>query len=124
MQGKENTMLQIVAGYRPCESTGVSSTYQQQQRFFRGYNDNRDPRKAFYDDLFQEVSQWKQDGEKIIICLDANEDIQTCETEAFFRAVGMKEYILTSHTGRTPPATQNRNTKREPIDGLWVTQGL
>ena len=36
----------------------------------------------------------------------------------------MREAILTTHNGRTPPATHNRNTSREPIDGIWVTQGL
>ena len=36
----------------------------------------------------------------------------------------MKEAILTSHTCRDPLDTYNRNMNREPIDGLWVTQGL
>ena len=75
MQGKGDHRLRIVTGYRSCEAPGVSTTYQQQRRFFRGKNDNRDPRKAFYDDLFHEVTVWKQAGDKIIIGLDANEDI-------------------------------------------------
>ena len=56
--------------------------------------------------------------------MDANEDVRKGETYNFFRAAGMKEAILSSHTGRDPPATYNRNMNREPIDGLWVTQGL
>ena len=118
---KNNIMLRVVTGYRPCEAPGISTTYQQQLRYFRGNNDNRDPRTAFYEDLFQDVSVWKQEGDRIIIGLDANEDVRKGETSNFFQAVGMKEAILNSHTGRDPPATYNRNMNREPIDGMWVT---
>ena len=99
----------------------VSSMYQQQLRYFRGNNDNRDSRTAFYEDLFQEVSLWKQAGEKIITGLDANEDVRKGETYKFFRVAGMKEAILISHIGRDPPAMYNRNMNREPIDNCWVT---
>ena len=67
IQGKGNHLLRIVTGYRPCEAPGVSTTYQQQQRFFRSHSDNRDPRTAFYEDLFHQVNLWKQNGDNLIM---------------------------------------------------------
>jgi hypothetical protein len=45
-------------------------------------------------------------------------------TAEFFAALGMREVILERHSERSPPATNDKNNKREPIDGIWVTQDL
>ncbi len=36
----------------------------------------------------------------------------------------MKNVILDRHKYLSPPATHTRNTKREPIDGIWVSKSL
>jgi hypothetical protein len=87
------------------------------------HKSNFEPREALYKDLHRACSEWLVAGDQLIIGIDANEDVRTGQTEAFFRTLGMKEAILTWHT-RSPPATQNRNTHRQPIDGLFVTPEL
>ena len=46
------------------------------------------------------------------------------QTEEFFKALGMREVILEKHRDVSPPATHNKNGKREPIDGIWATEEL
>jgi hypothetical protein len=124
LQGRQGTRIRIISVYRPCDSDGPESVNQQQQRFLTKKKRLEDPREAIYADLFDEVSAWIEEGDQIIIGIDANEDVRTGRTAEFFRALGMKEAILSRHQERSPPATYNRNNSREPIDGLWVTPGL
>jgi len=42
-------------------------------------NDNRFPRKAFLEDLNIEIGKWREKGDTIIIAVDVNDDIQSCE---------------------------------------------
>ena len=36
----------------------------------------------------------------------------------------MKEIILHTHGSKSPPATCNKNTNRQPIDGIFVTPNI
>jgi hypothetical protein len=36
----------------------------------------------------------------------------------------MKNAILDMHKHISPPATHARNKQREPIDGIWISQGI
>jgi hypothetical protein len=53
--------------------------------------------------------------------MDANEVIRNGLVNATFSSLGLREAILDRHKDKSPPATQNRNTNRQPIDGLWVS---
>ena len=82
-----------------------------------------DPRQAFYDNLFDKITKWKELGDHIIVGIDANEDVRKGKTHEMFCMLGMTEIILQHH--RNPPATCNKNNNREPIDGLFLaTPGI
>lgn len=125
-QGRNNHITRVVTLYRPCRGPGKElSVWEQHNRYFRGTLErDRDPRKAIYEDLYAEAKTWKEQGDHLIIAGDVNEDIRTGQTEEFFRALGMREVILEKHATRSPPATHNKNTKREPIDGIWASEEL
>jgi hypothetical protein len=74
--------------------------------------------------LYDEVTQWKEQGDHIIIAGDVNKDVQTGQTKEFFKALGMREVILEKNSDTSPPATHNKHNKREPIDGIWATEEL
>jgi hypothetical protein len=124
LQGRQGTMVRIVTVYRPCDSPGPETVNQQHQRYLTTHKRLEEPREALYQDLFEEIVAWKLQGNHIIVGIDANEDIRTGATADFFRAAGLKEAILERNKESSPPATQNRNNSREPIDGIWVTPGL
>ncbi len=70
------------------------------------------------EDLYEEINAWKALGNKIIVMMDANEDVRRGDVNNLFQVLGMTEVILRRHADKSPPATHNRNNNREPIDGI------
>jgi hypothetical protein len=69
-----------------------------------------------FEDLLRQMKQWRKDGERLILCLDANENIYHGEpgrqlTE--LDGLGMKE-VVGEFTARQLGATYFRGS--EPID--------
>ncbi len=120
MLGREGHYVRFVSAYRPCSSGGASSVFQQHNRVL----DNRNPRTAILEDLVSAMTEWKTLGDHLILGMDANEDIRHGEVHTLLAEVGLREVILDHHSDLSPPATQNRNQRREPIDGIWATSGI
>ncbi len=77
LQG-DRVRTKVVCGYNPCSSGKLNSgtTYQQQRRYFITWEkDLTCPRKCFHDDLMRQLNKWRQEGDCLIVCMDANEDI-------------------------------------------------
>ena len=124
LEGKSNHHLRVISAYRPVDSTGPGTVYEQHLRYFTTKFRKTDPRTAFYEDLYEEIIKWKEMGDHLIIGIDANEDVRTGLTSETFRAADMKEIILNTHTAKSPPATCDKNTNREPIDGIFTTANI
>jgi hypothetical protein len=75
-------------------------------------------------DLRQEDARWKELGNHIIVGLDANKDVRHGDTTVMFQDMEMGELILQSHSTKSPPATCNKNQRREPIDRIFATPGI
>jgi hypothetical protein len=56
-QGRNNHITRVVSVYRPCRAAGKElSVWQQHVRYFRGVQEqDRNPRKAVYEDLYEEA---------------------------------------------------------------------
>jgi hypothetical protein len=121
MQGKEGHYVRFITAYRPCLSGGTSSVFQQQSR---ALTTNCNPRTVLLEDLTAAMIKWKALGDHIILGMDANEDVCQGEIRKFLAPLGLREIILELHHDLSPPATQNRNTSREPIDGMWASRGI
>ena len=87
-------------------------------------NDHCHPRTAILQDVLQLVDTWKALGDHVIIGMDANEDVRQGEVYDLFHEAGLTEVILDLHHDLGPLATYNRNTKRQPTDGIWATSGI
>ena len=75
LQG-EGVRTRMICGYNPCVSSGHSTSYQQQRRFFlRTQQDLTCPRKKILEDLITQMKKWREEGDRLIICMDVNEDI-------------------------------------------------
>ena len=120
MLGKEGHYVRFISAYRPCDLGGSGSVSQQHSRSFK---DKRLPRTAILEDLAASMTAWKALGNHLILGMDANEDIRQGKVHRLLDPVGLREVILDLHKDLSPPATQNCNQKREPIDGLWATSG-
>jgi hypothetical protein len=70
------------------------------------------------------MEEWKTSGNLLILGMDANEDIRDGNVAKLMESMAMTEAILNQHSTKSPPATYNRNYQQQPVDGLWVTEGL
>ena len=76
-RGKDNLTLRVVSAYRP-NGPGMGGThtvYAQHLRHLLSTKDDRDPRVAFCEDLKAQLSSWIEEGNQIIVGLDANDDL-------------------------------------------------
>ena len=76
--GSEGIKTRVVCGYNPCYNKKKESntSYQQQQQFFiTKQKDGTCPSKRFREDLIAQLKQWREDGDRLIVCLDTNENI-------------------------------------------------
>ena len=117
----------VVCGYNPCYNArpDSSTTYQQHRRFLITHRkDLTCPRVKFREDLVGQLQKWREDSDKLIVCLDSNEHI-------YRKAIGkaltdvdglaMKE-VVGDFTGKQIGSTFFRGKK--PIDGVWATSDI
>jgi hypothetical protein len=70
-KGKANHTLRIISPYRPNPPTGPFSVYAQQNSYFNSIDSPRCPRAAFIEDLKNELMEFIEEGDNIILMLDA-----------------------------------------------------
>jgi len=75
-------------------SQGALSVNRQQTRRLRTIDDTRTPRDALIEDLRKAVKQWIEDGEHLIIGMDANEDVRTGKLTKMLREQGLHNAII------------------------------
>lgn len=125
-RGKDDTTVRIISAYRPCTNPNPSSVWSQHNRHLNKTDGpHRDPIDAFFQDLSQAIQRWTDDdNDQIVLCLDANEDVRKGRILHLSQSCGLTEAILHHNRGTNPPATQNRNQTRTPIDGIFISPGL
>ena len=80
--GKEGHHVRYVSAYRPCESGGAGSVFQQHVRGLGKENDFRHPRTAMLEyRALAIITEWKLEGDHIILGMDANEDVREGEVD-------------------------------------------
>ena len=123
IKGKGTHVTRVICAYQLCctsENGGETTTAAQHRQYFRERGDERNPRELFRHNLIKQLKEWRRAGDKIILMLDANEDMDVGPLSRMLRhrSLGMKEIVKT-RTGQRSPATYFRGSK--PIDGAWCT---
>jgi hypothetical protein len=114
----------VVCGYNPCYNNNPdsSTSYQQQLQFFvTRKKDLTCPRTKFWEDLITQLRQWRDDGDRLIVCLDSNKDIykkSLGKALTDIDGLAMKE-VVGEFTQKPVGMTFFRGSK--PIDGVWAT---
>lgn len=126
-RSSEGIRTRIVCGYNPCvtQRKATRSTYQQHRRYLiLKESDRTCPRRRFHDDLVKQLQQWRDEGDRLIVCMDANENIYKKSMGKSLTSpdgLNMQEVVGT-FTGQQVGATHFRGT--QPIDGIWATQDV
>jgi hypothetical protein len=95
--------------------------YAQQQRFFDEQLDDICPREAFVRDLCNEIDTWLEQGDQLIVALDANEELRRGPVSTAFKQRNLREVLLSRHGHNAPPTTDNGSAV---IDGIWATPAI
>ena len=123
----DGVRTRIVCGYNPCGSGKLNSgtTYQQHRRFWvTQRKDLTCPRKHFHDDLVAQLTKWREEGDQLVVCLDANEDIYKKSLgKSLTKSDGLRmSEVVGDFTGKKIGPTFFRGSK--PIDGIWATPDI
>jgi hypothetical protein len=78
--GRGNITLRIISAYRPCNSNGPLTMYSQHQNYFDEENIEGCPRALFTSHLLTEIDKWTQEGDQIILLIDANDIREFAQT--------------------------------------------
>ena len=87
----------------------------------RKEKDKTCPRTRFRQDLIQQHVQWRKEGDRLVVCLDANGDIYKKKLSKDLVQTSKLEMIevVGSFTGQKVGPNFFRG--KDPIDGVWVT---
>lgn len=127
LKGDEGFTTRIVCAYNPCynKKQGTGTSYQQQKRFLiTKRKDDTCPRKKLQEELVAQLKKWREEGDRLVVCMDANEDIYKKSWGKILTDVdglNMSE-VVGDFTGKKIGATHFRGTK--PIDAMWATTDL
>ena len=126
-RGANGLTTRVVCGYNPCMNKNeVSKTsYQQHRRYYLlEEKDDTCPRTRFRVDLLQQLEEWREQGDRLIVCLDANEDVYKKSIGKALTdrdGLNMSE-VVGEFTGKQLGATYFRGSK--PIDAVWATRDI
>ena len=126
LEGKEGHKTYVLAAYQPCRSsTGDDrmTVWAQQRRYFRN-RESLHPIRAFRRDLLRLIRQWRENGDRVVLLLDANEDMDQGPLQRKLERLGFRDAIKARRDGRRGPATHFRNTKGKKIDACWISEDI
>ncbi|EJK63015.1 hypothetical protein THAOC_16352, partial [Thalassiosira oceanica] len=78
LEGEPGHKTRVVTAYSPCgsKSSGLSTNWKAQERYIKNNSiRTRDPEKMFQDDLCAALRTWRSQGERIILLMDANDNV-------------------------------------------------
>jgi hypothetical protein len=114
----------------PCNSDGEETVYRQHCRHLCKNGITECPRLVLLSDLKQQLLTWQQSGERLIVFLDANEDMTSGGFHDMLTGNGlhMREAVLHGHPDprwrTTATFKSGDRIGRHPIDGCFVTPNL
>ena len=125
-QGKNQLITRIITAYRPVKATNDHPTtvFAQQEKYFCEHGGYRNPREAFFEDLTNVIQEWLNDGNQIIIGIDANEDTWHGYPQVWATTLGLVNAHRLLYPNLSPVATCNKNASNIPIDGIWISPGV
>ena len=122
LEGEPNHRTRVVTGYQPVKAKpkGLETVYQQYVRYIQREGLNTTPWELFQSDLLSQLRQWRRQGDRIILYLDANEHVMDGQLNKALQGPGL-EMMEALHTFTQAPLLPTWRNGSSPIDGIWVT---
>ena len=122
-RGHHQHTTRVILAYRCGYIAGENTVFSQQRRFFDFLKDGRHPRNIMVDDLLSEITKWQEEGDRIILMIDANEHVVTGNIATRLQEVGLHEGILRRHQDKEGLAPTHQKGSF-PIDGIFVSENI
>jgi hypothetical protein len=127
IRGEDGHCTMVLVGYCPCPNRKPDNgtSYQQTKHYFaHEHGIDVDPRRKFLEDLVALLEKWKGEGKRMVVMLDANEDVYRGEIGKCLTNENGLDLVETVHqcSGKKLTATHFRGSK--PIDAVWASKDL
>ena len=125
LEGEPGYKTRVITAYAPCgdKTSDIATVYKQQWRYIQEKGLKTNPKSMFREDLLHAPRQWKQEGDRLILMMDANENVQTgfmCK-QMGEEDIDMVEAV---HDQVPGPGPKTWFRGKESIDGIWVSRAL
>jgi hypothetical protein len=122
LRGRSGHRARLITIYVPCKSSrfGQSTVMAQHRRHFAPQGlSHLCPRQILLDDLRLLLCGWRQQGERLLVFIDANEDVRKGPFQSLFTGPGLHMQDLTLLKHGSLPTTHRRGCL--PIDACFAT---
>ena len=125
LEGSPGHRTRVISAYAPCGNAAcdTSTVYQQHMRYIWEKGLKTNPKKMFADDLLAVIRRWRKAGDRVILMMDANENVLDGNMCKQFKEddIRMVEAVHSQEPGHGPK-TFFRG--QQSIDGIWVSTDL
>jgi hypothetical protein len=84
--------------------------YNQHLRYWRNKGEFECPLTLFDQHFEEQIQEWLQAGEQLVIGIDANEDIRNGQMATMMERLGLQDAVLSLFPGQSPPETNLKMT--------------
>ena len=125
LEGEEGVRTRVVTAYAPCGSAASKKEtyYKQQVRYITEKALHTNPKAMFREDLLDQLRKWRADGDRVVLMMDANEDvIDGVMCRQFPKEDLLMREAVHAQTGEKGPHTYFKG--KLAIDGIWVSEEI
>ena len=120
VEGEPGCRTRIVSAYAPTgsEASEDASYWKQSQRFIKKKGLKTNPKELFREDLCKALKNWREAGDRIVLMIDANENVTDHILARMLAKMGLQEAV---HMRTNGPGPKTHVRGSESIDGIYVT---
>jgi hypothetical protein len=128
--GCDGLKMRVLCVYQPNHTSREDSkrVYAQHRQYFHRIHHHECPRKILIDDLRTLILKWKGDDIRVIIFMDANENMKNGHMQHMLTEedIGLRPVTTSQHPDLPLTTTHKRGNQpgRVPVDEVWATDDL
>jgi hypothetical protein len=132
-QGRTGHVARLISIYVPCkmsQSSGTLTVMNQQRRYFEEQDMRDCPRSILLADIWAQLHMWRQEGERLVVFIDANENMTDGPFHEMLTSPELQMHEAVSHRHPDPrwkytaSYCKGSTLGKWPIDGVYATPDL
>ena len=125
LEGSPGHRTRVVTAYAPCggAQSREGTYFHHNLNYIRTKGLRTNPKDMFRDDLVEAIRQWRAQDDRVILMIDANENVLTGKLATCLADsdIGMVEAV---HSRKAGPGPKTWFRGKEAIDGIWISSDL